>query len=63
MTQRQRVRTSHLRDEAEDILIHNVEHSSDLSGKTPDEIIHDLRGHQIELEIQIKELKISVPGA
>ncbi len=28
-----------------------------MAGKTPEEIIHELRGHQIELEIQNEELK------
>jgi PAS domain-containing protein len=46
-----------LRKEVEDYLTRTPDQSSDLLSKTPDEIIHELRVHQIELEIQKEELK------
>ncbi|MFH0966523.1 MAG: PAS domain S-box protein [Methanobacteriota archaeon] len=57
MSQREESRSSPLRDEAEEKLIQSSEVSFDLTGKTPDEIIHELRVHQIELEIQNEALK------
>ncbi|HWQ66160.1 MAG TPA: PAS domain S-box protein [Methanospirillum sp.] len=57
MTQRKGVRSSRLRNEAEDKLTQSSDQSPHQSGKTQDEIIHELRVHQIELDIQNEELK------
>lgn len=46
-----------LRDEAEKIRSQTLNRSPDLSGKTLEEIIHELRVHQIELGIQNEELR------
>lgn len=46
-----------LRNKAENQLTRTSGVSLDLSDKTPEEIIHELRVHQIELEIQNEELK------
>ncbi|HWQ65696.1 MAG TPA: PAS domain S-box protein [Methanospirillum sp.] len=46
-----------LRDDAEDQLTRTPRVNPDLPEKTPEEIIHELRVHQIELEIQSDELK------
>jgi PAS domain S-box-containing protein len=48
-----------LRDDAEDQLASLPKHSSDLKGQTPEQLIHELQVHQIELEIQAEELKKS----
>ena len=48
-----------LRDDAEGKLAGVPKHSSDLKGHTPEQLIHELRVHQIELEIQAEELKKS----
>ena len=47
----------HLRDDAEDRLTEPDRKFSDLSGKSSEEIIHELRVQQIEVEIQNEELK------
>ncbi len=49
--------TSSLRGAAENKLGKSKVLPSDLRDKTPEEIIHELRVHQIELEIQNEELK------
>ncbi|MEI7649474.1 MAG: PAS domain S-box protein, partial [Methanomicrobiales archaeon] len=48
-----------LRDDAEGKLAGVPKHSSDLKGHTPEQLIHELQVHQIELEIQAEELKKS----
>ncbi len=46
-----------LRDDAEKALLHSPQHSFDLKGQTPEELIHELQVHQIELETQAEELR------
>ena len=48
-----------LRDDAEGKLAGVPKHSNDLKGQTPEQLIHELQVHQIELEIQAEELKKS----
>ena len=48
---------SPLRDDAADKLGSSEGLASELKDKTPEKIIHELRVHQIELEIQNQELK------
>ena len=45
-----------LRADAEEHLVHSPKASIDLSGQTPEELIHELRVHQIELEVQAEDL-------
>ena len=46
-----------LRDDAEEQLAHSPERLPDLKGQTPEQLIHELRVHQIELETQAEELR------
>jgi PAS domain S-box-containing protein len=46
-----------LRDDAEKALAHSPQHSFNLKGQTPEELIHELQVHQIELETQAEELR------
>ncbi|MDO9035314.1 MAG: PAS domain-containing sensor histidine kinase [Methanoregula sp.] len=46
-----------MRDDAEEQLAHSQESSSDLKGQTPEQLIHELQVHQIELEMQADELR------
>ncbi|MFA5376256.1 MAG: PAS domain-containing sensor histidine kinase [Dehalococcoidia bacterium] len=46
-----------LRDEAEERLARSRKISPTLKGQTPDELIHELQVHQIELEMQAEELQ------
>ena len=46
-----------LRDDAEKALAHSPHPSFDLKGQTPEELIHELQVHQIELETQAEELR------
>jgi PAS domain S-box-containing protein len=46
-----------LRDDAEEQLARSPKHSPDLEGQTPEQLIHELRVHQIELETQADELR------
>jgi len=46
-----------LRDDAEGKLAGVPKHSSDLKGHTPEQLIHELQVHQIELETQAEELR------
>lgn len=48
---------SRLRDEAEGKLAKSLDAAPELEGRDPAEIIHELRIHQIELEMQDEELK------
>jgi len=48
--------TRSIRDEAEKEIARSPKISPDLTGQTPDELIHELRVHQIELETQAEEL-------
>jgi len=51
--------TRSLRDDAEKQLSRSRKISPDLAGQTPEELIHELRIHQIELEMQAEELRKS----
>ncbi|MCX6699780.1 MAG: PAS domain S-box protein [Methanomicrobiales archaeon] len=46
-----------LRDDAEDLLARSPKISGDLAGQTTEELIHELRVHQVELETQAEELR------
>jgi PAS domain S-box-containing protein len=46
-----------LREHAEKQLARDKKHLTDLPGKTEEEVIHELRVHQIELEMQAEELQ------
>ncbi|MCX6690383.1 MAG: PAS domain S-box protein [Methanoregula sp.] len=46
-----------LRDDAEMQLARSPKRSADLAGQTPEELIHELQVHQIELENQAEELR------
>jgi len=46
-----------LRDEAEGKLAHSPGTSPEKKGQTPDQILHELQVHQIELEMQNEELR------
>ena len=46
-----------LRDNAEEQLAHSPKASPDLTGQSPEHLIHELQVHQIELETQAEELK------
>ena len=46
-----------LRDNAEEQLAHSPKTSPDLTGQSPEHLIHELQVHQIELETQEEELK------
>ncbi len=46
-----------LRHRAEEKLSRSPDTTQELEGKTPEEIIHELQVHQIELEMQNEELK------
>ncbi len=48
-----------LRDDAEEQQASSLKRSPDLSGKTPEELTHELRVHQVDLEIQAEELRKS----
>ncbi len=49
--------TPSLRDYAEEHLARSQKSSSDLKGQTPEQLIHELQVHQIELETQAEELR------
>jgi PAS domain S-box-containing protein len=46
-----------LRDDAEEQLARSPKRSPDLKGQTPEQLIHELEVHQIELEMQAEELR------
>ena len=46
-----------LRDDAEEQIARSPKFPPDLEGQTPDQLIHELRVHQIELETQADELR------
>ncbi len=46
-----------LREDVEDQLARSPKHSPDLAGQTPEQLIHELQVHQIELETQAEELR------
>ena len=46
-----------LRDDAEEQLAHSPKRSSGMEGQTPEQLIHELEVHQIELETQAEELR------
>jgi PAS domain S-box-containing protein len=48
-----------LRDDAEEQLARFPKHSADLKGQTPEQLIHELEVHQIELETQAEDLRKS----
>ena len=48
-----------LRDEAEMQITRLSKASPDLTGQTPDELIHELRVHQVELEMQAEQLRVT----
>ena len=48
-----------LRDNAEEQLAHSPKRSSGMEGQTPEQLIHELQVHQIELETQAEELRKS----
>jgi hypothetical protein len=45
-----------LRDNAEKELAHSHMHSPEMKGQTSEQLVHELRVHQIELETQAEEL-------
>ena len=45
-----------LRDDAEEQLVRSPKRSADLKGQTPEQLIHELEVHQVELEMQAEEL-------
>ena len=49
--------TRSLRDDAEKHLARSHMRSSELKGQTPEQLIHELQMHQIELETQAEELR------
>jgi len=49
--------TRSMRDEAEKEIARSPKSSPELAGQTPEELIHELRVHQIELEMQAEELR------
>ena len=51
--------TRSLRDDAEEQLARSPKISPDLAGQTPEEVIHELQVHKIELEMQAEELRRS----
>ena len=51
--------TLSLRDNAEEQLVHSPESSPTIKEQTPEELIHELQVHQIELEMQAEELRKS----
>ncbi|MFA7304682.1 MAG: PAS domain-containing protein, partial [Methanoregula sp.] len=51
--------TRSMRDEAEKEIARTSKISPALAGQTPEELIHELRVHQIELEMQAEELRIA----
>ncbi|MCX6701395.1 MAG: PAS domain-containing protein, partial [Methanomicrobiales archaeon] len=51
--------THSLRDDAEEQLARSRKVSSDLAKQSPEELIHELQVHQIELETQAEELRKS----
>jgi PAS domain S-box-containing protein len=46
-----------LRDDAEEQLTRSPESSPNIAGQTPEELVHELQVHQIELETQAEELR------
>jgi PAS domain S-box-containing protein len=48
-----------LRDDAEQQLAHTPKRSPSLAGQSPEQLIHELQVHQIELETQAEELRIA----
>jgi len=50
---------SSMRDKAEEDLTRTPKISPELSGQTPEELIHELRVHQIELETQAEEIRMA----
>ncbi|MEI6293737.1 MAG: hypothetical protein WCP36_08635, partial [Methanomicrobiales archaeon] len=54
--------TRSLRDNAEEYLVRSPKISSDPAGQTPEELIHILRVHQVELETQAEELRTAHLG-
>jgi PAS domain S-box-containing protein len=51
--------TRSLRDDAEEQLARSKKSSSDLKGQTSEQLIHELKVHQIELETQAGELRLT----
>ena len=48
-----------LRDDAEKQFAHSPESSLNLTGQTPEKLIHELGVHQIELELQAEQLRVA----
>ena len=48
-----------MRDTAEEKITETIGNSSDLEGKTPEQLIHELQVHQVELETQAEDLRRS----
>ncbi|PKL58212.1 MAG: hypothetical protein CVV34_03510, partial [Methanomicrobiales archaeon HGW-Methanomicrobiales-5] len=46
-----------IRDASEQKLLDSNGEAGDLNGQTPEQLVHELRVHQIELEMQAEELK------
>ena len=46
-----------LRGEAEEQLARSPERSPGMDGQTPEELVHELRVHQVELETQAEDLR------